>query len=249
MQQRTIIFVLNLSEAMKKIVDIFGIVLPSILILLGFIKLFSNSKTKSFNGLTMFIAILLLLVGVIRYLFLSSGDSHESGPKLVPLSVSKHSDFFNQSVASFLDAYYIMTGAFMKDDTALIGRSATQFKMTLDSFKVDELKQDTLIYETALEPLFNAKAEVESIIMDPSLPEKKASLNILSDHIRNLLVTIKYDQAKVYWQECPMAFGEEKPGNWLSSTNAVKNPYLSKMPECGGPKDTINFMMTDSTKR
>ncbi|MBO9657999.1 MAG: DUF3347 domain-containing protein, partial [Chitinophagaceae bacterium] len=54
---------------------------------------------------------------------------------------------------------------------------------------------------------------------------------------------------KIYWQECPMAFGEDQSGFWLSKTDSVRNPYLGTshpkykdgMLHCGAPKDTINF--------
>ena len=122
-----------------------------------------------------------------------------------------------------------------------------------------ELKKDTTgIYESALDPLANSKTEVASILADPSFAEKKGSLNILSDNLRILLISVKYDRAKLYWQECPMAFGEDRPGNWLSKSKEVRNPYMGvndpqygdKMLNCGGPKDTIKFeMIVDSTKR
>ncbi|MBK5272044.1 MAG: DUF3347 domain-containing protein, partial [Bacteroidia bacterium] len=102
-----------------------------------------------------------------------------------------------------------------------------------------------------------ARIETGSIIADPSIIEKTGSLNILSDNLRNLLVIVKYDRAKVYWQECPMAFGEDNPGNWLSKTVDVRNPYPgtkdpksgSDMLNCGGPKDTINFIVSDSIQK
>jgi hypothetical protein len=132
----------------------------------------------------------------------------------------------------------------------------TDLKITLDSLQIKELQKDTAIYLTVLDPLANAKTEVNSILVDPSINEKRGSLNILSDNIRNLLVIVRYDQAKIYWQECPMAFGEDRPGNWLSNAIDVRNPYLgSKDPNnkdnmlnCGGPKDTINFIVADTTK-
>jgi hypothetical protein len=143
-----------------------------------------------------------------------------------------------------------MTEGFVNWDTANINHPAFELKTALDSLKLDELKKDTTgIYETALDPLANARAEVASILADPSLAEKRGSLNILSDNLRNLLVVVKYDRAKIYWQECPMAFGEDRPGNWLSKTIDIRNPYLGtkdpqygdKMLNCGGPKDTIKF--------
>jgi hypothetical protein len=50
-----------------------------------------------------------------------------------------------------------------------------------------------------------------------------------------------------------MAFGDNKPGNWLSKLKDARNPYLGnkhpefkdKMLTCGEPKDTINFVPVD----
>lgn len=241
---------------MKKYIDILGIVLPAIIILLGIIRVFVK-KTKGVNGLTMILAILLLLIGLARYfLFAGGGGSSHSGIKPQPLAVSKHSEAFNNSVEAVLTSYYSMTEGFVNWDTTAINMAGYELRTALDSLRLNELQKDTIIYQTAIDPYNNTKIELASILADPSIDEKRGSLNILSDNLRNLLVIVKYDRAKVYWQECPMAFGEERPGNWLSKTNAVRNPYLGtkdpkhgdRMLECGGPKDTINFMVTDTTK-
>lgn len=241
---------------MKKYIDILGIVLPAIIILLGIIRVFVK-KTKGVNGLTMILAILLLLIGLARFfLFAGGGGSSHSGIKPQPIAVSKHSEAFNNSVEAVLTSYYKMADGFVNWDITAINTAGYELRAALDSLKLNELQKDSIIYQTALDPYNNAKIELASILADPSIDEKRGSLNILSDNLRNLLVIVKYDRAKVYWQECPMAFGEERPGNWLSKTNAVRNPYLGtkdpkhgdKMLECGGPKDTINFMVTDTTK-
>jgi hypothetical protein len=235
---------------MKKIIDILGIVLPALIIILGIIRIFVK-KTKGVNGLVMLFAILLLLSGTIRYLFFpDGGGSNNSGPRPVSLPVSKHSEAFNLSMGNILTAYYKMTEGFVNCDTVVINNAATELKITLDSLKLDELKKDTSgIYESAIDPLANAKTEITSILADPSLAEKRGSLNILSDQLRTLWSIVKYDREKAYWQECPTAFGEDRPGNWLSKTIEVRNPYQGnndpqygdKMLDCGGPKDTIRF--------
>lgn len=197
---------------------------------------------------TLFIVIL-LLAGIVRYIFFSE-DGGISHPKPVALTVSKHSGAFNESLQKVLDAYYILTDAFAASDTAAINKNVAGLQTALSNFKVEELKKDSLIYLSVLDPLGNIKAETESILKDPSIEEKRGSLNILSDNLRNLLVTVKYDVSKVYWQECAEAFGEERPGNWLSKTADVKNPYpLKDNKECGAPKDTLNYMPVDSTKK
>jgi hypothetical protein len=196
----------------------------------------------------MLLAFLLLLTGTIRYLFFSNEkSSYQSGPKPPPLTVSKHSDLFNQSAENVMSAYYKMTAGFVSGDTSVINRFGAVLKAALDSFKVEELHKDTLIYETALEPLNNAKAEAVSIVADPSMTDKRGSLNILSDQLFTLMRTARYDIIKLYWHECGMAFGEGLPGNWISQSEESDNPYGQK--DCSGVKSTINFVPADTTKK
>ncbi len=229
----------------KKIVDLLGIVLPALIIILGIIRVFVK-KTKGVNGLTMLLAILLLIVGLVRFfVFSSSSSSGNSDPKPPPLTVSKHSEVFNQSLENVLTAYFHMTDAFSKNDTVIINRTANELKLALDSFKIDELKVDTIIYETALQPYGNTKAEIASIIADPSINEKRSSLNIFSNEFFALLSTARYDRAKLYWLECSKAFGDDKPGNWLSKNEQAANPYGQN--GCLEMKDKIDHVPVDTT--
>jgi Protein of unknown function (DUF3347) len=229
---------------MKKMIDILSIVLPALIIILGIIRIFVK-KTRAVNGLTMFFAILLLITGLVRYfVYPGGGRSQGNDPKPPPLTVSKHSEAFNQSLENILNAYYGMTDGFVNGDTSVINNSGNNLKTALDSFKVEELKQDSLIYETALQPLQNIKSEITSIIADPSINEKKGSLNILSNELFALLSTVRYDLALLYWQECGAAFGEDKPGNWISKTEQSPNPYGQK--DCAEIKTKINFVPADT---
>lgn len=199
--------------------------------------------------------LILLLAGYLWYSF-KGVKKREKGPKPVALAVSKHSPSFNQSVQSVLDAYYNISEAFVNWDTTAIARYGNELKTALDSLKVEELKVDTTgIYETVLDPVANAKNETANILKESSIDTKRTAFNNLSENLRLLFIVVKYDQSKLYWQECPMAFGEDQPGYWLSKTDAVRNPYLGTshpkykdgMLKCGSPKETINFMATDTT--
>lgn len=233
----------------RKIIDLLAIILPALIIILGIVRLFVKN-TKGVNGLTMLFAILLLLGGLIRFYVLGSGGgggSNHSGPKPPPLTVSKHSEAFNQSMEAVLGNYFSMTAAFAKNDMAAVNQSASLLKAALDSFKIDELKADTLIYETALQPYGNAKAELASIIADPSMEEKRSSLNIFSNEIFALISTARYDIARLYWLECNEAFGADKPGNWLSKTESETNPYGKE--DCTEMKDKIDHVPADTTNK
>jgi Protein of unknown function (DUF3347) len=233
---------------LRQIIDILSIILPAVIIILGIVRLFVK-KTKGINGLIMFCAIMLLLAGLVRYFILGSGGgaSHDKGPKPVPLSVSKHSENFNTSFENVLTGYFSLTAAFVKNDTAAINEGSNILKLALDSFKIEELKADTLIYQTALQPYENVKAEVAAIATNPSVDEKKASFNVLSNELFSLMNTAKYDLAKLFWLECGKAFGEDKPGNWLGKTEKAENPYGQK--DCTEIKTTLDFVPADTTKK
>ncbi len=231
----------------KKIIGLLSILLPALIILLGILRVFVQ-KTKGVNGLTMLFAVLLLLIGLIRfYVFPDQNNSGGGNTKAIPLTVSKHSEAFNLSFEKVLTAYYQLTSDFVSADTNRITQSAAGLKTALDSLKIDELKVDTLIWQTALQPYENTKAELSAVIADPSLAEKKASLNILSNELFTLLSTVRYDRARLYWQECNTAFGEDKPGNWISKTEQSVNPYGQK--DCAEIKTTLNFIPADTTKK
>ncbi|HVZ55857.1 MAG TPA: DUF3347 domain-containing protein [Chitinophagaceae bacterium] len=202
------------------------------------------------------VAVLALAVLAVWFFMFKGKMMSVSGPGPQPLAVSKHSPAFNASAQRMMEAYYGLSEAFVNWDTAAVTRQAAALKEALDSLKLEELHHDTLIYETALGPWGDAKAETAGLIQDPSLDEKRLSFNTLTQHLYDLLRTVRFDLAKVYFQECPMAFGEDKPGNWLSSTREVRNPYLGNrhpkfkesMLHCGNPKDTLDFLASDSTK-
>ena len=206
-----------------------------------------------------FFPVLLILILALAGIWLVFfKGKKETGPedRQQPVSVSKHSDVFNVSAQKMINSYYDLTEGFVVWDTNTVNKYALELKANLDSLRLDQLQKDTVIYQTATGVLGNAKSEVDGLLKDGSLDEKRLALNSLTQYIYDLLRTIRYDQSKIYFQECPMAFGEDQPGNWLSKTAAVRNPYLGTqhpkfkdgMVNCGGPRDTLNFMLKDAAK-
>lgn len=240
---------------MGKTLDLLAIILPLLLIVIGFMRVTgkkntgTTARTRTLNSFTMLIAVLLLLLGGIRYLFpVGSGSSKSDEPKPEPISVSKHSDSFNAAFSNLLDAYYSMNEGFVNWDTNAIATHSVSVKQALDKINLDELKKDSSpIYLTALEPLENSKGNITTIMQEPDLQKKRETLNTLSENLRNLVLIVKYDKDIVYWQECPMAFNDEIPGYWLSKNEEIRNPYLgtkhpkykATMLECGESKGPI----------
>ncbi len=191
---------------------------------------------------------LVLIVGIITWYYAVGKENRVfQNSKATALKVSKHSKEFNESMQAVMDNYYKMTGEFVKGDTLSINKSAAKLKTTLDSLKIDELQVDSAIYETAASIWEDTKTEINGMQSDPSLQAKKESLNLFSNELFTLLLTIHYDLSKLYWQECSSAFGEDTPGNWISESEQSKNPYDKK--DCATVKKVINFMPADSTRK
>src|SRR5438045_8239428 len=189
---------------------------------------------------------LVLIVSIITWYYAVGKENRVfDNSKATALKVSQHSKEFNESMQAVMDNYYKMTDEFVKGDTLSINKSAAKLKTTLDSLKIDELKADSAIYETAASIWEDTKTEINGMQSDPSLQAKKESLNLFSNELFNLLLTIHYDLSKLYWQECSSAFGEDTPGNWISEKEQSKNPYDKK--DCGTLKKMINCMPTDSS--
>ena len=202
-----------------------------------------------------FLGVLLLASAAVLYFFVfnKKKDEKTGNPdeqKAADVVISKHSEAFNQSVENFMNAYYTMIEGFVNWDTAVVRKESAAFKTALDDFKVDELKPDSLLYTDATRIWNAVKAETAAIAGDNELSEQRGSLNILSQALYDLLNKVQYDKAKVYYQECPMAFNDVETGNWLSPKSAVRNPYLgtshpkyhSGMLKCGDTKDSVNFI-------
>jgi hypothetical protein len=213
--------------------------------------------TKIFNRMKKVLAtlgiIIVLFIGGVWFFYFSGRKNTRSGPKPVPIAVSKHSDLFNHSVEGTLDVYYKLTAGFVSSDTTVINKYGAELLASLDGIKMDELKKDTIkdankIYLTALDFIANAKGDANTIVQQAPLDKKREGLNALTDNLRNLLIAVKYDGNSIYYLECLTAFPNDVPGYWLNSTRAIRNPYPGAA-ECGSLKDSINFIAKDTATK
>lgn len=192
------------------------------------------------------LAILVLIFSVYWFKF-KPADRVEAA-KTEPLKVLKHSIGFNKSIDSMMTAYFDLKAAFVEADSVQAKAAAQKMLLVTDSLKLDELKKDTTgISESAAMQLNDIKANVESLLKQPNLTEMRQDFRMVSESIYPLLKTIHYEGPTLYWQNCPMAFGEGKEANWISNTEEIINPYLGKknpefnatMLHCGEVKDSI----------
>jgi Protein of unknown function (DUF3347) len=186
--------------------------------------------------------------GVYWFFIRSKSSSGDSGPKQEALKVGKHSTGFNDSVTNMLTAYFDMKAAFVEADTAAAKAACRKMLAVTDSFKLTDLKKDTSgIYESAFAQLGDIRSNAQSLLVQTVITEMRQDFRMVGENIYPFLKTIKYEGPKLYWQNCPMAFGDGKEANWISNTEKIINPYLgkndpewgAKMLNCGTIKDTI----------
>ncbi len=187
-----------------------------------------------------------LIIAIIAWYYGVGREKHiVDDSKAKALVVSKHSPAFNAALQKVMSDYYQLTAEFSKGDTAAIDRAATALGVSLGSLPVTELQRDSSIYQTASIFWDNAKAEIAGLAGDPSLQAKREALNLFSNELFTLVLTIRYDLAKLYWQECGSAFGDDTPGNWLSDSASSVNPYGLK--DCQVVKKVISFTPSDTS--
>jgi hypothetical protein len=198
--------------------------------------------------------IILAIVVVVGWRFIFPKKRVDEGPKPEGLTVSKHTDSFNQSMMAAMNSYYALTEAFVNWDTTKINTSLAEFKTAVESIRIQEMEKDSAIYPTVQSQWESIKAEIVGMQADTGLYEKREDLNSLSQQMFDLLRIVKYDAAKVFYQECPMALNNyETAAFWLSTEGDSKkrrNPYLGlydpkygrAMLTCGSTRDSINFV-------
>ena len=194
------------------------------------------------------IVFLIIVVLAVWFLFFKTETVTTTSNENESIVTAKHSDEFNQEIANTMDAYMNMKNAFIDGDTSLIKSEASKFITSVDSIHVSELqKSDSSIFMAMQQNISDIKANANPILQEKDLAEMRHDFSMVSENLYPFLKTVGYEGQKLYWQNCPMAFGEDKPANWLSSTSEILNPYLGKnhpeyksaMLHCGENMDSL----------
>jgi Protein of unknown function (DUF3347) len=212
---------------------------------------FTFAQILAMRRIVLFLVIVALAL-VVWFVFFHKSKGQE-GPKDKPLAVSKHSRAFNSAIDSTLGSYYTLTESFVNWDTSRVDKQAADLQQRLTGLSLQELKKDTTgILETAQSFVDNAKNSAQAMVADTGIVAKRHDLNDLSDNLFQFLRVVKYDLNTLYLQQCPMAFGDDQAGIWLSRTDSIRNPYLGlhhpkygkAMIDCGDTKDSVHFTGT-----
>lgn len=193
--------------------------------------------------------LILVLVAIgIYWFFFREKKSGAVNEKAAAIVVSQHSAAFNTGIDSLLNAYFKIKDALVIADSAGAKTATRDLIFLADSSKLSELSTDTSgIYASAAMQMTDVKLNAESLLQQKDITEMRQDFRMIGENIYPLLKTIRYEGKPLYWQHCPMAFGDDKGANWISSTAQIINPYLGKnhpefkgtMLHCGEVKDSI----------
>lgn len=194
------------------------------------------------------VVFLIIILLAVWFLFFKTEKAGNTTQEKQTASVSKHSSEFDASITSLMNAYMEMKNAFVDADTPEIKAKATVFIASVDSLNLSRLhEKDSSLYVAARQNISDIKANAEPILKESDITEMRHDFSMVSENLYPLLKTIGYEGQKLYWQNCPMAFGDDKPANWLSNTSEILNPYLGKkhpeyksaMLHCGENMDSL----------
>lgn len=218
----------------------------------GYYRAFVNfARENKFMKKGLFLIGIVVAALAVYAVFFSKPAETAGGDeaKQQPLAQSKNSEAFNKPFNAALKAYFNLHDALVNWDTAKATESAKLLQTSLAQVPYDSLKADSNLILTAKTFSGNIDADCIGIAGDTSIAEKRKSFYELSENLYTLVQTIKYDQQKIYHVVCPMAFGDDKEGKWITNVDTIINPYLglkhpkyhAGMINCGSIADTLDY--------
>jgi hypothetical protein len=198
--------------------------------------------------LAVVIAIVVILAVWFLFFKVTNKITTTASKKSKTTTTKKHSPEFDKQISSLINSYKAMKNAFVDADTAEIKAKTANFIATTDSLHLNELQEkDSSIFMAVQQNVSDIKANANPILEENDITEMRHDFSMVSENLYPFLKTIGYEGEKLYWQNCPMAFGDDKPANWLSNTAEIYNPYLGKkdpkyksgMLHCGENMDSI----------
>ncbi len=193
----------------------------------------------------------LALIGLLAYFLLYSKRSKPHGDEVKePVqAAARYTAGFTSATQQVMDQYYGLSEAFVNWDTAAVSEKSGAFQQSIAALSLEELKGDTVVFETANSYKASIGEELARLRTAPDITEKRRIFHTASQNLYDFLRALKYEGSAVYLQECPMAFNDTETASWLSAGPELRNPYLGLhhpkykggMLECGETKDSLVF--------
>ncbi len=174
---------------------------------------------------SLFLTLLCLVTGLLRFVVFKADHASTDSKTWSGVQSTPYSPAFTRSFENICTSYFSMVDKLAAGQVAASEEQGIRLKAALDSFNIEELVADTVKYDAVFLSLENAGAETTSIISDPDLAEKRASLNILSRDMFTLLTLLNIVNPPYFRLICPDAFGKGHEGWWIGETTDSPNPY------------------------
>ncbi|UYQ95199.1 DUF3347 domain-containing protein [Chitinophaga horti] len=148
---------------------------------------------------------------------------------------------FYDSLKGALTNYYHLSGSLVAANTIKANDAALSLKSSIDSLPVDVLRSDSAIFTLVKSTTGDISAELTGLMGETDLEKKRASYQMVSDMLFDLIKATGLKGQTVYRQYCPMAF-DDKGAYWLSDQTEIRNPYFGdEMLTCGAVTDTLRY--------
>lgn len=193
--------------------------------------------------------VIIIVVLVCFYWFFVRNNHKQEQPKEQPITLQKHSPAFNDNINKVVNGYLSLKDAFVEADTFQIKSKTKDFINSVNQIDTSEIKKDTAaVYETIMATISDVRSNAESILNQTDITEMRRDFSSLTEMLFPVFFNaIKYEGPTLYLQNCPMAFNDTEPANWISKTKEIMNPYMGKkhpkyqsgMLNCGETIDTI----------
>lgn len=139
----------------------------------------------------------------------------------------------SKQLSPLLTEYYNIKDALIGSNAGTASAEAAAFVKTAAAIDMNSMPAAA---HDAYMPL-SAKlvADAQAIADTKDISKQRAYFKTFSDNFYQLAKAVSLSAQPVYQEYCPM-----KKAYWLSSSNAIKNPYFgSQMLTCGKVSDTI----------
>lgn len=193
------------------------------------------------------LTIVFIAAGILAWKLLSDKPHGPSIPPDKPLSISKNSGAFTDSVAALLNNYFGVRDALVEWDTLKADRAAYELAVRADSLPVRLIKGDSGIVLTAKSLTAMLSGDARGFVGEAGIEARRHSFYVITEQLYDLLRAVNYEPT-IYHIKCPMAFSDSIPAYWLSDKSTIINPYLgdkhpvykAKMLHCGEIVDSLH---------
>ncbi len=144
---------------------------------------------------------------------------------------------FQAQLSNVTREYLRMKDALVKSDAGTAKSAAASMQLALASVDMKLVTGDA--HMEWIGYLNQLKSVTETVVVAKSLEDVRQAFSAMSAPLAGAIKRFGGNDTELYLQRCPMAFNNAG-GDWLSETEAVRNPYFGdRMLKCGRVMETI----------